>query len=209
MAYTLIEDFASGAVDLTVNPGHTLDSGVETGTMLGGTRFNYLLVLGNPSGTTGVASFNPAIPALTVTPGSLMTVETFVRYGSSGEPDLNVNLTGEDRLRLSLRNNSLDLNIIALMGTKDAQGQLHTVQYTRSVSPSSSAENLDFLFSGFSSNASFQLSDVDQISFQFNNTASGAFSFDRFAAVPEPASAFYIGIVLVGLRRARRLPKTV
>lgn len=203
-AVTLIDNFSSGAIDVVLTPPTNNVQINRTGTMAGGSAFHDFSYVANAFGNNARMRVNTAIPALDISAEFQVEPLLAITYGvdSTGQfgatEDLNLNVSGDDRFRLSFFHTDSILNIGVTL--YDAESVYGSVQSFVTLGPGFN-QNADFLFSSF---GAFDFSDVDVIEIMIDADPSADYQLRTIASVPEPATLSAIGLGFAALLAKRK-----
>jgi hypothetical protein len=196
----MIDDFTTGPYAVSLQTGSDLNFQAAGG-VPGGVRGTYVEVLSNPQNQFLDFSISNGFAISSAGNRVRTLVQAGYGFDLGGNPaDLNWHLLSQATdIAVNFDFNDLDLvmNIyvvttgsgFSVASVNVAGNQLDTFQVLVPLA--------NFVGSG-------DLTDVDQIVFEFINDASGDYALASFEAVPEPASIAAVGLGLAALARRRR-----
>jgi len=208
-AFTIIDDFRTGAYDYETKVGGTSVDALQTGNMLGLTRLVTSLVATNPLARSKyTVSIGDGLAIVENGPG--LTSETKVAYGyAQGQngfelADLNKDFSVDKTVNLNFAMNESDLKlVVGLRSSSQNSGDWVYKTYTVG-----GGHDLDaFVYSvALTDFTGFDLKDIDQMSFKFANAPAGDFALNSIVAVPEPMliGSLLVGASLLSIRRSRK-----
>lgn len=208
-AYFVIDDFTTGAYDFeTKVVGSPVDA-LQTGNMLGLTRLVTTLVTSNPLARSKYTiSIGEGLAIVENGPG--LTSETKAAYGYSQGAngfelaDLNKDFSVDNTVNLNFAMNESDLMLVVGLRSS-SQNSGNWVYKTYTVG---GGHDLDaFVYSvALTDFTGFDLTDVDQMSFNFANMPAGDYALNSITAVPEPTllGALLMSASVLSIRKARK-----
>ncbi|HVL38697.1 MAG TPA: PEP-CTERM sorting domain-containing protein [Fimbriimonadaceae bacterium] len=203
-AVVVLDNFTD-AQSLSLTAQGSTSSVVNGAGMVGGSRRMGLTLLAGIPGVPISASSTIGSGFLDHRSSSFSISALGLTYGgplTSG--DLNLNLSGENRFRLSFHYNDI-ANTDVQIEVRTAGGGGGTsslaMPVPRVTNPS---HTVDFMFANFVGTANF--GDVDEIRVVFSPMESGDFLLAaNFQAVPEPGTMIAVGLGVAALAARRRL----
>lgn len=202
-AQILLDDFTTGPYFKTLTSGTDLN--VQTGTMAGLRRSTFMQVEQNPLNQRFELSIGDGFAVSNS--GSSVDGLLDVGYGYESDGhgglivnDLNLDLSGLDRLRARFLSNDRSL-AVSVAFYSDALAANSSVTETVTGGQFSPFD-VDFMFADLAGNAN--MSDVDQIVFRFVSLPSGDYAIGNLSIVPEPASIIMVAIGSCGFLMRRR-----
>jgi hypothetical protein len=205
----LIDDFSDGNVNLVVTNGAGLAS-LDPATALGSSRATWIgqsTFTGDRSSTLNISggSFSVDNSIGTSSRSSIGYGVSSVHNGGGfgTNPNSNFNLSAFDTYRFHFEGNDQPLTIFISLFT---DGGVNGLVLSKSVAGGQLAP---FVFDVtladvFGSFGSYDLSDVDQLRFDFSSSNAGDFALSHIEAVPEPATMAILGLGLAAIARRRR-----
>ena len=201
----LVDDFTSGSYNSGyISSGSVL--GWTAATVPGGIRGTFLDIQNNPLGNDARLRVQSSFGVFQVSTESSVDSLVQIAYGFAnnsttlGSNDLNLDLSIDNLLKLSVRSNDIALPSSVTLFTNSGTSPLtRSLVIPGGIVPSSASV---FTFD-FSADAA-SLTDVDAIVFQFDGAPDGDYSFSSIEAVPEPATVAVMGMGVAALLRRRR-----
>lgn len=205
----IIDSFTDGDVSLVVSGGAGL-ANLGPATTLGGSRATWIgqnTFTGNRTSTLDISggSFSVDNSFGTSSSASLGYGVSFVQNGGGFgiDPNANFNLSAFDTYRFHFEGNDQPLTVYVGLYT---DGGLSGLILSKNVAGGQFAP---FVFDVtladiFSSFGTYDLSDVDQLRFDFIASNAGDFALSHIEAVPEPATMAILGLGVAALGRRRR-----
>jgi hypothetical protein len=200
----MFDDFSTGALDLQLNPPTTFLDGNRVGSMVGGNAYHAIVEEANPDSGRSRMRVNLISGVLSVSNEDLVDTVSIVGYGAdpagvfNPSEDLNLNLSGQDRFRLTFRSN--DLPMVLTTEVFDAES-FYTSVNTSQIVAAGNNFTVDVLFSSL---GGYNFGDLDAVAFVFDTPASGDFALTSIEAVPEPATLAVLGLGAAALMRRRK-----
>lgn len=200
----MFDDFSTGALDLQLNPPTTFLEGNRVGSMVGGNAYHAIAEESNVDGNRARMRVNLVSGVLAVSNEDLVDTVSVVGYGADANgflvpsEDLNLNLSGQDRFRLTFRSNDLPLTLTTEV--YDAESAYSSVSTSQIVAAGNNF-TVDVLFSSL---GGYNFGDLDAVAFVFDTPVAGDFSLTSIEAVPEPASLAALGLGAAALMRRRK-----
>jgi hypothetical protein len=176
-------------------------SGVDTINGTRATLIDHLFDAG--TSTLSLATGGP----LTATGGDFVVNlgygETYVPFGMNSTPDLNLDLTGNDALRITFGSASnavgIQTSLITHAGSIYGQIDNNGVGTLKAAGAGDAIIPFGALTNSFNGGVNF--ADIDSIHLSFQS--QGSFTITQVAAIPEPASVVICAAMLVISRRRR------
>lgn len=197
----MIDDFVDGNVNDSISSGSNITE--QAATVPGGLRTVYHEIEANP---LNLSHSTVVINGIFASDNKTQ-VDSFTElvYGVSNSGltfvDLNLDLSGQDRFRFNILSNDLNANIRAWVRTSSDGNWINSSWVPVLPNMVLMNQTVEVLFSDF---GAFDFSDVDQIAFDLDSTASGDTVIDSFEAVPEPASMIALGLGVAALVSRKR-----
>lgn len=194
----VIDDFTTGPYSVSLQVGD--DLAFQAAAVPGDERTTYLSVQANPLSQFADLSVGGGFGV--VSSGTLADVFTQLGYGYTSDgsggyllDDMDLDLSGEDRFRVVFEANDLAQTMTIAVNPFDGDASFVDVAVPGGIS---SSTIVDVPFALFTSD----MSDINQLVFQFDTPASGDFAISSVQAVPEPGTL--AGLSLAGLAILRR-----
>lgn len=199
-ADVLIDDFSTGPFTDTFQ--YSDDNDVETGSMLGGSRYTYMIELANPYNTWATWQIDSPTPGLFYGSGlglRAATDETWGGYAGFTEDWSTLGATGFS-VSWYGADQPLSAEVIVVSNSS-------TVVSTSTMSIAASSTPFTTTFGLGTFTTPIDLADVDKVGLLLNPGPGADFgiqSFSLVAPVPEPATLAALGLGSAALLRRRR-----
>jgi hypothetical protein len=129
--------------------------------------------------------------------------ETYIPFGMSATPDLNLNVSGNNALRVSFGSatNGVSIQTYLVTHTGNIYGQIDNNGMGTSKAAGAGDAIIPFSALTNMTNGGVNFSDIDSILLSFQS--QGTFTITQVAAVPEPAVLAPLALLLIGGRRRK------
>lgn len=203
-ALIVIDDFTSGAVNMSISSGSSIM--FQNGTMLGGDRYTELLVQSNGFGLE--YSVDAAAGTLSVSSQPQVDGIATLGYGYADNggsaifDNLNWDFSGESLFEIDVLSNDQDAVItIALRSTTSNPNTIIMSSKNISGGLVNTPTTLTWSFADF---AGVDFTDIDQILVEIETGESGDITLSEIRAVPEPATLVALSMGAAALVARRR-----
>lgn len=203
----VLDDFSTGNQLLRISSGTAIDHTAAAGA-IGGVRSVYVGVVTNLFQNDATVRVNGGAFSHNDDAGVYSEAMIFYGYDASGVfTPLNLDLSGQDRLRLRFLEADHAVNLVIVVFS--AEGASYSL-FGVNLLPSATPFTVDALFSSFGAfTMGGGFDDIDLIQIILQRASGGAtasdLAIDTLEAVPEPASFLALGglAALVALRKRR------